>query len=133
MKNRIFRLQIMLVTLLTLFSVTGCNNWLDVKPKTEEEAEELFSTLDGFKAALAGVYIGLSQSELYGREMSFGMVGILGQEWSSGATLDNSYSAYSYLLNYNYEQGVVKTMIDAIWNKMYESIANVNTLIHILI
>ncbi len=129
MKNRIFRLQIMLVTLLTLFSVTGCNNWLDVKPKTEEEAEELFSTLDGFKAALAGVYIGLSQSELYGREMSFGMVGILGQEWSSGATLDNSYSAYSYLLNYNYEQGVVKTMIDAIWNKMYESIANVNTLI----
>ncbi len=129
MKSKIFQVPIVLIALLMLFSVTACNNWLDVKPKTEEEAEELFSTLDGFKAALAGVYIGLSQPELYGREMSYGMVGILGQEWGSGATLDNSYSAYSYLLDYNYEQGVVKIMIDAVWNKMYESIANVNTLI----
>lgn len=129
MKNKIYNSQIVLTALLILFSVTACNNWLDVKPKTEEEAEELFSNMDGFKAALAGVYLGLSQPELYGREMSFGMVSVLGQEWGEGATLDNSYSAYSYFLNYNYEQSASKSLIDAVWNKMYESIANVNTLI----
>ena len=117
------------MVLLALFCTTSCNDWLEVKPKTEEEADKLFSTLDGFKSALAGVYIGMSQTELYGREMTFGMVGVLGQEWGSGSDLGNQYSAYSYLLNYNYEQVVSKALIDAVWNKMYEGIANVNTLI----
>lgn len=129
MKNKIYRLSVILILASALLSMASCNNWLDVKPKTEEEAEKLFSTMDGFKSALAGVYIGLCQSDLYGREMTYGMVGILGQEWSDGATLGSSYSAYSYLLNYNYEQSASKVLIDAVWNKMYESIANVNTLI----
>ena len=129
MKKKIYRLRVMCVMVLALFCTTSCNDWLEVKPKTEEEADRLFSTLDGFKSALAGIYIGMSQSELYGREMTFGMVGVLGQEWGSGSDLSNQYSAYSYLLNYNYEQVVSKTLIDAVWNKMYEGIANVNTLI----
>ena len=41
--------------MLALFCTTSCNDWLEVKPKTEEEADKLFSTLDGFKSALAGV------------------------------------------------------------------------------
>ena len=129
MKKNIYRLRVVCVVMLALFCTTSCNDWLEVKPKTEEEADKLFSTLDGFKSALAGVYIGMSQTELYGREMTFGMVGVLGQEWGSGADLGNQYSAYSYLLNYNYEQVVSKALIDAVWNKMYEGIANVNTLI----
>lgn len=129
MKKKIYRLQVVLTLALGLVCTTSCNDWLDVKPKTEEEADKLFSTMEGFKSALAGVYIGLSQPDLYGREMTYGMVGVLGQEWSDGATLGSSYSAYSYLLNYNYEQSVSKALIDAVWNKMYEHIANVNTLI----
>lgn len=113
----------------SLTTISGCSDWLDVKPKTEEEASSLFSTLDGFKSALAGVYIGLSQSELYGRELTYGIVGVLGQEWSEGADFNNSYSAYSYFLNYNFEQSVTKSQIDVIWQKMYESIANINTLV----
>ena len=129
MKKNIYRLRVLCAVMLALFCTTSCNDWLEVKPKTEEEADKLFSTLDGFKSALAGVYIGMSQTELYGREMTFGMVGVLGQEWGSGSDLGNQYSAYSYLLNYNYEQVVSKALIDAVWNKMYEGIANVNTLI----
>lgn len=59
-----------------MFVTTSCDSWLDVKPKTEEEAERMFSTEEGFKSALAGAYISLSQPELYGRELTFGMVGI---------------------------------------------------------
>ena len=121
MKKNIYRLQVVFLLVAGLLSATSCNDWLDVKPKTEEEAEELFSTIDGFKSALAGVYIGLSQSGLYGREMTFGMVGVLGQEWGDGATLKTNYSAYNYLLNYNYEQSVSKALIDVVWNKMYET------------
>ena len=111
MKKNIYRLRVVCAVMLALFCTTSCNDWLEVKPKTEEEADKLFSTLDGFKSALAGVYIGMSQTELYGREMTFGMVGVLGQEWGSGSDLGNQYSAYSYLLNYNYEQVVLMLII----------------------
>ena len=39
---------------------TGCSNWLDVKPSTRVEQEEMFSTEDGFKNTLTG---GLYQAE----------------------------------------------------------------------
>ena len=47
MKKNIYRLQVVFLLVAGLLSATSCNDWLDVKPKTEEEAEELFSTIDG--------------------------------------------------------------------------------------
>ena len=35
----------------------GCNDWLDVKPKSQAESEELFSREQGFKDALTACYI----------------------------------------------------------------------------
>ena len=70
MKKNIYRLRVVCAVMLALFFTTSCNDWLEVKPKTEEEADKLFSTLDGFKSALAGCYIGLCQPELYGRELT---------------------------------------------------------------
>lgn len=129
MKNKIYRLSLTFLAGLAVL-LSSCSDWLDVKPKTEEEADELFKNEEGFKSALAGVYIALTQSSLYGREMTFGMVGVLGQEWSSGATLDNNSSAYAKLLKYDDLDGTtVKPMIDSIWNGMYKAVANVNTLI----
>ena len=84
MKNIVHRIKLSVWVLLVLFVTTSCESWLDVKPKTEEEAERMFSTEEGFKSALAGTYISLSQPELYGRELTFGMVGVLGQEWEKG-------------------------------------------------
>ena len=98
MKNIVHKIKLSVWILLALFVTTSCDSWLDVKPKTEEEAERMFSTEEGFKSALAGAYISLSQPELYGRELTFGMVGILGQEWGGGGTLDQSSSAYSFFL-----------------------------------
>ena len=45
MKKNIYRLQVVFLLVAGLLSATSCNDWLDVKPKTEEEAEELFSTI----------------------------------------------------------------------------------------
>ena len=48
MKKNIYRLQVVFLLVAGLLSATSCNDWLDVKPKTEEEAEGLFFTIDGF-------------------------------------------------------------------------------------
>ena len=47
MKKNIYRLRVVCAVMLALFCTTSCNDWLEVKPKTEEEADKLFSTLDG--------------------------------------------------------------------------------------
>ena len=49
-----------------LFALMGCNNWLDVNPRTEMKEDELLSSEDGYKSALTGVYIQLSLAPLYG-------------------------------------------------------------------
>ena len=129
MKNIVHKIKLSVWILLALFVTTSCDSWLDVKPKTEEEAERMFSTEEGFKSALAGAYISLSQPVLYGRELTFGMVGILGQEWGGGGTLDQSSSAYSFFLRYRYDETVSKAIVEKVWGEMYKTIANVNTLL----
>ena len=43
--------------ILSLFvALTGCNDWLDVSPKADMKAEDLFGTEAGFRDALVGVY-----------------------------------------------------------------------------
>ena len=39
-----------------LLLTTSCEKWLDVEPKSQVKAKELFETEEGFKEALAGVY-----------------------------------------------------------------------------
>ncbi|MEG2276830.1 MAG: RagB/SusD family nutrient uptake outer membrane protein [Odoribacter sp.] len=129
MKKKIYRLKFAAWVCLALFMNTACSDWLDVKPKTEEEADRLFSNEEGFKSALAGAYIALCQPELYGKELTYGMVGILGQEWSKGGSLDISSSAYANLQRYKYGEVSTKPIVEKVWLSMYKTIANVNTLI----
>ena len=36
--------------------LTACNNWLDVSPKSDMKADDLFLTEAGFRDGLIGVY-----------------------------------------------------------------------------
>lgn len=129
MKNKKYiKLQLCFYMVAVSVFAASCNDWLDVKPKTEEEASKHFTTEEGFKSALAGIYIGLSKAELYGKELTFGMIGVLGQEWGGGDAFYNN-SDYNYLRDYNYEKDGTKNRIEKVWNGMYNVVTNINTLI----
>ena len=55
-----------------LLSFTSCNDWLDVDPKTSIAADKQFSSEYGFKDALTGIYLKLTSTNLYGRNLTFG-------------------------------------------------------------
>lgn len=59
----------------------ACKDWLDVKPKTAVEEDVLFSTEQGFKENLTGIYLLLASKDLYGRELSYGITDILAQRY----------------------------------------------------
>ena len=52
MKKITYLLACLLITL-----TTGCNDWLDVRPNTEQKDEDLFSNAQGFYDALIGCYM----------------------------------------------------------------------------
>lgn len=102
----------------------SCENWLDVEPRSQMKDTELFSSENGFKEALAGVYSLLTTEALYTKEMRFGMLGVLAQEWEY-----YSDANYGEDASYNYEATYPTNRIGAIWSGLYNAIANVNTLL----
>lgn len=120
MKHYIYK---SICALLLLTGSTSCNDWLDVQPASQVEDTELFNTENGFKEALSGVYSSMVSDNTYTKEMLFGMIGVLGQEW------DNYPASYQDIVDYNYSTATPTAMIAAIWSTSYNGIANVNNLL----
>ena len=83
MRNKINNYGKYLCCGLVLLMFASCNDWLDVEPKSQVKDKDLYSSESGFKEALAGVYSIMTQEYLYGKELTFGMLGVLAQEWDN--------------------------------------------------
>ncbi|WP_207424347.1 RagB/SusD family nutrient uptake outer membrane protein [Desertivirga brevis] len=112
-----------LIILTGLVSLSSCDKWLDVKPKSQVESEVAFKEEQGFKDALTGIYVGLTDNSLYGKELTYGMADVLGRQYTQ---LTGPYTQFN---TYSYTNDTVKTRVNAVWNKMYKNIANANNLI----
>ena len=110
----------------SLLSVS-CQEWLDVSPSTEVKYDGLFSYKNGFKDQLTGVYTALCSENLYGVELGFGMLDVLGQQyylWSAAAN-----GPYYNLHRFEYDNSRIEATINTIWTDMYNAVANVNILL----
>lgn len=103
---------------------TSCENWFDVRPKTQVAATDMFANEGGFIDVLTGVYIQMSNPAMYGREMTFGTVDCIGKVYSSAGTRE-----YNDLLNHRYDTRYSEPKVDSIWQMTYKAIANLNILI----
>ena len=72
--------------------MTSRSDWLDVKPKTNIEEEDLFKNKQGFKEALTGIYIKMCSTSLYGREMTYGFMDILAQRYDNSQNQNADYN-----------------------------------------
>ncbi len=117
--NKIFKYSMIC---LSLFAV-GCNDWLDVQPKSQVKEEDLFSSESGFRDALTGIYAVMGRTTTYGGNSTMGFMDMLAQTYSS---VDQSYSK---VLTYDYKDETVKGVIDDMWNSNYNAIANCNYLL----
>lgn len=121
MKNRI----IAILALISL-SATGCNNWLDVRPGTEEPADQMFETYEGYKNALTGCYIKLKSRSLYGENLTITTVEYLAQHWDYEA---NTNELADKTKQHNYEDDMVKDQFQSIYAGLYNVIVQANTII----
>ena len=115
---------IMALCLIWSLAFVSCENWLDVKPKAEIKWDVFFETEQGFKDALLGCYCTLSERSLYGGEMTCLFLDALAQQYYYTNT-----SSYNSVFMYQYNSSQVTGFIDNIWSKMYNVLANVNSII----
>ena len=66
---------------LSALLLTSCNDWLDLKPDTQATEEEVYATGNGFRSVLNKLYKSMGGASLYGRELSFGMLDCMSQQY----------------------------------------------------
>ena len=122
------------IAFLSLFSFS-CSEWMDIRPSTEVEADLMFTNEDGFKSALTGVYARMIGENLYGNQLTFGLLEDLAQRYDAG-TRYSTLTSDNRALFYQYSSEVpignitaTKTRISNIWNAMYTDIVNINSLL----
>lgn len=109
-----------------MLCVSSCSDWLDVTPSNETEAKELFKTERGFQEALSGIYTLMTDAALYGREMTFGFLDDIGQQYER---FISPSSSYFYAQNFNFTEGTSVDLCNDIWKKQFNVIANTNDLL----
>ena len=123
MKLNIFNISTILAGGAMTLAMTSCNDWLSVQPAQQVEDTELFTSQNGFKEALAGVYSSMGSDATYAKELTFGAIGVLANEW------DNVPTAYQDLTAYDYSATAPTNTIGNIWSTNYNSIANANNIL----
>ena len=95
-----------------LLTFSSCNDWLDVDPKTSIPADKEF----GFKDALTGIYLKLTDTELYARNLTYGYLDEL-----AGIYEDHSLSNDADRTDiYDYTDEA-ESRINGIYVKMYNT------------
>lgn len=114
---------------LSLFGIlfAGCNDWLDVNPRSQIKSTVLYTTEGGYKRALNGVYIKIAEVGLYGKNTSMYVPDALARMW----TLPVSQTSLLYgLSTHNYTLAAVEKEISSVFSNYYNAIAQINDIVY---
>jgi starch-binding outer membrane protein, SusD/RagB family len=103
--------------------LAGCSKVLDVQPRDQFTASDLFETKPGFYSASAAIYDGMASTDLYGRQMTYEMMDLIGKRYKMSA----HNTVYQFLINHGYTV-LVPLMFDRTWTKSYKLILQSNML-----
>ncbi len=119
----------LVIGIMITFTSISCNNWLEVSPSGTVKAEDLFKESYGYRVALNGIYNIASDPALYGREMSWGLLSAMSNDYAFGSQGLSSSSGYYDVYYGDYDTEEATALVDGIWNKAYFAIANANALL----
>lgn len=107
----------------------SCSNWLNVEPFDQVSEERQYSKAEGFYNQLNGIYKTMAKKELYGKELTWGLLDVFAQYYDMGNYSHCGNNAYTNGADLEYEDSFVKPYIVNFWETMYNVIANCNNLI----
>lgn len=119
-----------LFILLIAFCAASCNDWLDVRPETEQKDYDQFSTVDGFFDMLVGTYMEMAAAEAYGERLTISNVESLANQWyMPESNLNYSRLDDWELSAHDFSGDNARTAIAAFYAQLFRVIANANLVI----
>lgn len=118
--------NIFIVGLISIF-MSSCNDWLDVRPSDEIKEEYLFETGNGYRTALNGIYRKLATFDLYGSNLSWGLIDGWGLVYNTIKTPDTG-KAIRKIADFAFKDSELTPTTDAMWDAAWNIIANCNNL-----
>lgn len=120
MKKNIF------ISLILMVTFSSCSDWFDVTSGSEIREKDHYSTLAGFQQSLIGCYIGMTDNSLYGKDLSWYAIEILGHQFNPITSLSSKSREMQEYEKFNYQQTQLVSAIENTWAKAYSVIANAN-------
>lgn len=118
-----------IMILISVLSLMSCDNWLDLKPEGQATQNDIFSSAEGYRSVLNGLYKSMGKKELYGFELQFGMLDCMSQQYIKDRMSTSNMSAYIAAANFDYNSTDLNPTIEKLWESAYNIIANANNLI----
>ncbi len=111
--------------------LTSCNDWLDVQPNTDVDREKIFENESGYADATSGIYASMSNNKLYGSNLSWYLLELMGGGAYSFGGINMNYQKFCFHPNtpYTYFQTWRNSSTDLIWSGEYNVIANINSML----
>lgn len=116
---------LILLSIVTTVCTSSCQKWTDVTPSIEMRGELVFSNESTVFEALNGVYGRMTKMDGYGRNMTWGLVDVMGGVYNPLRLQAFEVEATNGRFNDIQTEGVIEN----IWNNTYFCLANVNNLI----
>ena len=119
---------IFFVLLAATLSLGSCKKWVDVPSPLQVSQDQLFSTEDGFKEIINGVYLRMGNASTYGRDLNLGLLSVMGRSYDT--TISPAINNLFYQgARYNFQDADVTATTKNIWDGLYFCIGNLNHLL----
>ncbi len=104
---------------------SSCNDWLDVKPNSQTEEDEMFTTYEGFRSALTGCYIKMKNRSLYGEYLTMSHIESMANLWyvRFSGDVEDAFNKHDY------KNESAKSAIAEIYDGLYNVIVQANSVI----
>ncbi len=113
--------------LLLGITMSSCNDWLDVKPRTQVKSDEMYDSYKGFRDALTACYVKMNDRSLYGEQMNISAVEFLAQHWE--IDYPNTMLAEVALKDFDYKDDHAKSVIKDMYSALYNVIVQANAVL----
>lgn len=115
-----------LVGLFIIVINTSCEKFLEVSSQQEVLEETIFKDGANMRIAVNGVYRGISEPSLYGKNLTWGMLSAMGYNYEINSDLG---TAERQVADFNWENISAQELTEQVWKKTYNVIANCNNII----
>ena len=122
-------MKIYILILGLMIGMWSCDDFLTIRPKSDILESDLFATSEGVEDALYGIYASLGHNELYGEDMTWGVVDLMAQYFL--LTPDHGTDRYA-IGQFSHENVAAKGRYASMWSLMYRTIGYTNNLINAL-